>query len=358
MDSERIVAGTPCAGRRWHRVSGLVAGLILGLAWTGAGTERVHAGDPETEPGVRSPWSKGVDADERDRAGDLFVDGNRLLKDRDFAAAVSKYEQALKLWDHPRIHYNRGLALMRLERTIDAYHAFTAAMRHGPEALDPEKYEQAQSYHDLLGQQLATIEIVCDEPGAEVTLDGAVIFTGPGRHDGLIKIGEHRIIASKQDYVSAEQTKLLTAGEEVSVHLHLLPFDQVYETKTPPWYWRSWIMVGAGTAVAAAGGVLQWRASADYARYDSELEEICGDNNCPGITDPDVLALRDRAQVEEIGSYVAYGVGAAAMATGLVLAYVHRPKLVRRELDQAPASVSVGPLAAPNTAGLTALIRF
>jgi hypothetical protein len=87
-----------------------------------------------------------------------------------FPQAVKKYRAALEFWDHPGIHFNLSLALLNLDQPIAVYRSLEKAMKHGPSPLlDVEKYKRAQSYFDLVADQLGTVEIAINEPQAKVT---------------------------------------------------------------------------------------------------------------------------------------------------------------------------------------------
>jgi hypothetical protein len=127
--------------------------------------------DDVADPSGR-PWSRGVPLEKRQRAYDLFRDGNNVIKDGFFGKAADKYKEALALWDHPAFHYNLGIAQMNLDQLIDAYDRFLAARKYGARPITRGKYRQAKRYIDMLRKQLGEIEVLCNEPGAEVAVDG------------------------------------------------------------------------------------------------------------------------------------------------------------------------------------------
>ena len=72
-----------------------------------------------------------------------------------------------------------------------------------------------------------------------------------------------------------------------------------------------WVMVGVGGAAVITGGVLTYLANAQYSdwkkmRYD----------------DPNINSVKSQITAKEISSYVLYGVGAGAIAGGLVWYFV------------------------------------
>lgn len=318
-----------------------------------------RAGDELTRPGEATrPWAADVDTDDQERATELFYEGNKLLRDSLFAKAAARYREALKHWEHPRIHYNLALALMNLERPIEAYQTFERAMRHGPEALDPDKFQQAQNYHNLFGQQIARVEIHCDEPGAEVALDGEVLFRGPGTYRGLVQIGEHRLVASKPGFLTRTKALLLTSGQKLRIELDLLALDETTRTVRRWSQWKPWTVVAGGTLIAAAGGLAHWLAVEDYRRYDTEVTKRCDpDYGCSIEQKVELDPIRQRASYEQWSAIAAYSVGSAILATGAVLLYMNRARTVRIDIDD-DAPVSLQPMVAPDAAGVAAAFRF
>jgi hypothetical protein len=155
-----------------------VLALLLGAA------APAHAqGQPSPQPAAGQgaqgsteedfPWGQGVSDADRDRAIAIFLAANVLLEDTLFARAAAGYEEALAIWDHPAFRYNLALARIHLDQPIAAYESLELAVRHGPEPLSSQdRYDHALRYLELLRNQLAHVEVTCDEPGATVTLDG------------------------------------------------------------------------------------------------------------------------------------------------------------------------------------------
>jgi hypothetical protein len=117
-------------------------------------------------------------------------------------------------------------------------------------------------------------------------------------------------------------------------------------------------VAGAGAFVSAAGGVVHWRASADYRGFDDDFERLdcaAGDGCTEAMLAPHASQLR-RAVWEQRIAVTAYAIGGAAITTGLVLAYLNQPRLA--ESESGNAAVSIAPMVSPGTAGLTALLRF
>ena len=86
--------------------------------------------------------------------------------------------------------------------------------------------------------------------------------------------------------------------------------SQVTANKVGPW-----VLVGAGGAAAIVGGVLNGLAVSDYNEWKKVPE-----------SDPRNQSLKDSAQTKATTAYVLYGVGAGAIAGGLIWYFVTREK--------------------------------
>jgi hypothetical protein len=315
------------------------------------------------------PWSKGVPLERRQAARAIFLEGNELIKDTLFAKAADRYREAIAIWDDTAFHYNLAIAQINLDQPIEAYESLKKAMLYGEAPLGSSRYEQSHNYLKLLENQLAWIEVVGNDAGAEVSLDGKPLFVGPGRHEGLVRPGAHQLVASKPGYLTWSEPIVVSSGERRSIEVTLVTLDQVSESSRRWATWKPWAVVGGGAVVALAGGVVHWRAAANFGEYDDEFLQLgCvvePDPEAPGCTETDVPAhMQDRlrrATREQRIAVASYTVGGAALATGLVLVYLNRPRLTQkaeRAERNRPADISFSPVVTPRSMGLSATMRF
>ena len=259
----------------------------------------------------------------------------------------------------PGIHYNLALARIHLDQPIAAYENLAQAIRYGPEPLKGrDRYDHALRYLALLRNQLAEVEVICDQPGATVTLDGKLLFTGPGRHRGLVLPGGHQILASAPGRIPATEQIVLAPGQRARFALAPRLPDQVRTERRWP-MWKPWAVVGAGAIVMAAGSGANWRSSQGFDDVHREAERLCaGSSGCDAA--PITAALRDQRSQAERTQTIAraiYVVGGTVLAGGAVLVYLNRERPVRRRAADT-ARVSVVPTLGPDAAGLSAHIHF
>lgn len=344
----------------------LIAGLVLigGLARAQSTTASPSASPqaeldepvPETRP-EDPPWTVGVPADQQKRAKVLYQAGNRLLANALFAPAVSKYRAALQHWNHPGIRYKLTLALVSLDRPIEAYENVVEALRYGPDALEPDEYRRAVDYQRLLRRQIAEVEVTCGEPGAIVTMDGKPLFTGPGRVATLIMPGKHQIVASKARYITTSQAVTLAATARTRVELHLLAEDQA-TLRVRRWpSWTPWAVAGLGVGTGAAAVALHWQSDVNARRMNELVPVYCGSGGC-SVYPPVLRALYDRASWQRDAAYAGYATTAAVLAAGTLLAYLNRPQAIENRALHDLVRISLSPRGPEGSRGVSIHIPF
>jgi hypothetical protein len=342
------------------------------------------AAGPATKPGGPIPKTNekpGTQLDKRGGSGDYrivapadekaaevaFREGNDRLSDGLAVKAADAYRRALARWDHPAIHYNLALALINLDQPIEVYDHLTRALQYGPEPLEKDKYDHGKEYLKLVEGQLADVEVQCEKVGAKVSVDGKEVFVAPGKFASKVRVGKHTFFADKEGYNARVETPFVGAGETFRINL------KVYTTPELTRYSRKWdrawvpyTVLGAGVAFVAAGGILQALAQSDYDKFNQKVKECDKPNQgCVISEHKEITAVRDSADSKRTMGFVGYGIGAAAIATGTVLAFINRSRpyqITPEELEghqaSARGSVAVVPIVSPEVMGATVQGHF
>ena len=301
-------------------------------------------------------WAMGVSEADQRRANELLQEGNVLLKESFFAQAVDKYEESLKLWDHPGTHYNLALAMLTLDDPLTTHGHLTKAVKHGPDPLEQDKFDYALNYLALLDKQVATVVIDCEEPGAEVRLDGRFLFRAPGREEILVLRGEHSMTAKKPGFETKQITKRIDSDQKVKVSLKLYRPDELYVYSRP---YPLWIPITVTTlgAVMVGGAVgANFLAQSEYDKYDqSILEDGTCDAGCvPDGTPADEKAAGDKMKLISTIGFIA---GGAVMATGITL-WALDSRNSTRVTPEDKQKLEVSPLFGPGFGGVMATGQF
>lgn len=370
--------------REWSmgaRAALLLVGMLAMLASRGVAhaqpkqPEQPEQPEPESGPGepIREervagdvaepqgrPWAEGVPRDRRRRAHEHFRAGNVLFsKQASFREAADRYRQALELWEHPAFHYNLGVTQMQLGQQIDAYEHFLAAREHGPRPITEEKYQQAELWLAMLRAQLGELEVVCNEPGAEVVVDGKPIFTGPGHQRVLVLPGSHRVQASKARFVPDIQPVVVDPGDSARVVVAPRVPEHLVTVRRWP-RWMPWAVAGAGAVTLAGASVMDWHSTRLFDRFDRDFGDLCPrpspceDSELP----PALQAQLHGGRNWQWAARATYLVGGATVAASAALLYMNRERIARQKDSMQSDQVSLVPMLTQHGAGVSATWSF
>jgi tetratricopeptide (TPR) repeat protein len=297
------------------------AGLMLLAA------ARVQAQPPEPEAAARKAYAAGVAA---------FQSG-------DNAAAYDHLAIADRTFSSPNIKLMLGRTLARLGKRSEAYHVFNDALTA---AGDAPRYETtARALRDELRElekQLAIVRILVDDPGktAQLRIDdhtierelwaeplalepGSVhveLTDATGRRDAHqleLSAGSSLALAMRiPERVPSAEAAPLPAPQAATTAETAVPADAPSSHQLRP---VSYVVAGFGIAGLAAFGVLGAMSQDQF----SKLESACPN---PKQCDARYRDNATRGQTYQTAANISLGVGAAALATGIVLWLVSFPK--------------------------------
>lgn len=310
----------------------LVSSLVLGRA-------SLHAQPASAQVSVDGndkPWNRDVPLATREAAKDLFLEGNRLFNIPVYARAADKYIAALAIWKHPAFYFNLAITQLNLGQDIEARDSLEKSLQHGEEPLGPEQFKEARrQLHDLEGH-LGRIQISCQTQGAEVTLDGATLFTGPGSYKAWIKPTTHEVSATRSNYLPKSRRVTVRPGERKSLDMQLVALSDAEQTRWAAW--KPWAVVASAAVVGLASGGLHAISRQGFKTYDDGFQRLpCLMTGC---SESDIGAhlngqLR-RATLEQkiaVGGYITAG---ALITTGAILLYLNRPHLAEQDTADPP----------------------
>lgn len=317
-------------------------------------SDETAAEDDSGFEGVR-PWSLDVSPEERKAARALFLEGNRLFRVPLFARAVAQYKAAIAKWKHPAFYFNLALAQINLDENIAARDSLEHALVYGAEPLGADRFQEAQKQLRDLERTLGKIHIACQTRGAEVTLDGDTLFTGPGSYDNWIESGDHEVTAKKSGYLSEARKVTVPKGMKQEVDLRLITLDEASDKNRRWAVWKPWAVIAGGVVVATGGGVLHSRSSKNFEDYDADFLRLScasgeGATGCKEEDLPASLRKRlDRAELQQKLAIGAYAVGGTILVAGAVLLYMNRPRTV----EEAPRAgqITITPNLSPSSLG-------
>lgn len=277
----------------------------------------------------QQPWARGVTSQQMQQAQLHFQLALALHKQLLLEEAAVEYEQALTHWKHPKIFFYLSRVWMKLGRPVAAYETLREALRWGESGLSKQDHEMAlQMQNELLQNEIAEIEVICEEAAAEVTLDGKSLFMGPARRQVIVPAGKHQIVARKSNHLTETSSVAVFPGERRSISIKLRRVEEIASTQRRWQSWKPWAVVGTGAAVVVIGALTHTAAAANFARYDREFVERCPP---PGGCFDSELGSKDRlrrARMQQRFAVSSYMVGGLAMACGIVLVWLNEPNAI------------------------------
>jgi hypothetical protein len=287
--------------------------------------------------------------------------GERVLAEGVSLFDSGEYERSLQVLrralpelrgdrDLARVHLYLGLSQAFLGRTRPARAAFAAALSHDPAIrLDPERIKPSvvRLFEQVREGMQGQLVVETDAPGAVVRVDGAEagaapvrLRVAPGRHLVQVVSADGLRVFKRQVQVSAGRDTLVRAELGPSTPGEPRP-PKVEEPKRgelPPrarkrlW---TWVVGGAGLGLMAIGGGIWGWAQSSFNAADAEVNDPSKlslyEQGAPsGPYDTLVSTYRNKF----IAGQVVFGIGAAALATAVVLFFVEGH---RAEAAAAPA---------------------
>ncbi|MGE0871479.1 MAG: hypothetical protein AB7P03_23165 [Kofleriaceae bacterium] len=283
------------------------------------------------------PWAAGVSEDHQSRANTLLAEGNELFAQQAHGSALEKYKAAIELWDHPLIRFNMAVALIRLDRILDAAENLDRALRFGQAPFTPALYQHAMDYQKLISGRVGAIEVDCDQSGAHVLLDGKPWFACPDKRKVRVIAGEHVLVGEREGYLASSRRVIVFGGRTSSERLELLPIDAVVKLTYPSPRWMPWSVLGGGAAIVAGGLGAYLSGKSQLDQFKVDLATRCPNGCLADLSDvPDLARERDRALLKGKIATAMFVTGGALIAGGIVWVVLNRPKRVVPRMEVTP----------------------
>lgn len=282
----------------------------------------------------------------REQAGAFAASAEVLASEGKFDAAAALFQRAYELDPEPVLLYN--IARMH-DRKGDIPAAQAGYERYLAEETDPEGLNRGRArLAEVLDRLPGSIEVRVDPADAVVEVDGK-------RAAGPVSAtpGTHSFVVSREGYRPHAATLEVKPGQAVALEVNLVALpaaDPVVPAPAPvaaplvvakkvrpasritPW---QWVAIGGGAACVVVGGVMTKLAMDDRGRVESATRV---DGIVTGMSQVAADDLVKKARTKDAASWALYGVGGAAIVTGVVLAIVD----ATRGREPAVPAVGVG----------------
>jgi hypothetical protein len=277
------------------------------------------------------------------RAEEVFRLGREAMKAGDCPKAIPLFEESQRLDPGAGTLLNLGACHAELGRSATAYRIFGEALYSASLRGDTEQAEVARERREALLPKLASIRITVGggaSPSADlsVVLDGTALAPAVFMRDVLVDPGEHTLsVRAKGDGSAAAlavERKIVIAANTPGVTAIELPAmggenamssspAASATTTTTTTRWPPIRVIGAATAttsVIALGIATYFGVRAIDLRGESDRE--CPNERCSQLG----VSLNEDARANGNRSTAFFIVGAAALATGVLLYWIGTPK--------------------------------
>jgi hypothetical protein len=294
------------------------------------------------------------------QAQTLLGQGTKLYGQGDVAGALEKFSAAYAAYPSPKLMFNIAQANRDLGRPVEALEAFEKFLAGVADASSETVADVRKSVAELQ-RKLGRIQIDCETPGAEVSIDGRSVGLAPLPDPIWATPGHHQVTAKHASAALAIEDVDVSAGSVSTVTVRLAPVVVPVAAPAPKaapdfdlqatlpssgaregwWLGRKWTWVAAGSTVLLAAGAVT-AGVLMQSKFDS-LRSSCGAGNLarPGCTQSDIDSVSSRQTMAN----VFWGLTAAAAVTTGVLFYFEG------------RSASVAPVAGGAT-GFLATVRY
>lgn len=289
---------------------------------------------PKTQPSAVPPQapSSGPSPEELAAARDLWTRGLELERAKDWASARATFEQVGKVRMTPQVRYHIGLASEQLGRLVDALNAYQLALQEAQQLGDRARdvLENTPPRVEALRSRVGKLRLTITGTlrTSKIYLDGRTISAALLDHDIPVDPGRHSIEARRDGEVIDRVGLSISEGTIEAVVLKVDdPKPKKMDSKPPEpteakvgssrfERWPAVATAAGGVALLATGGVF-WALRGSTI---DTIRETCraGDVGC----DPTFEPTEELGRTYTTAGRVLFGVGAAAVATGVTLWFV------------------------------------
>jgi hypothetical protein len=249
--------------------------------------------------------------DPREASRAAFRRGVEELKHGDYANARASFLEAYRLYAHPSILLNLGVARSKTGEWVEAERDLSRFITEDTGA-SPEEVAAARATLADVRKHVATVRVRVGPSTATATLDGKPVALLPGAFvDVRVVEGAHVVVARADRHQPAERRVEVSPEQTADVDLTLVPSAApapVPESGPSARRTFGWALVGISTVAVGVGIWSGLRAQA-----------LADEYNTPGTSsfqDPD---KRGDGIAHRTGADVAFGIAIASALGGAYL---------------------------------------
>ncbi len=286
-------------------------------------------------------WAQSSDADKAS-ARELLLSGLQALEKKDFATAAEQFSRGEALYHAPTLLLGLARARRGLGQLVAAEDAYSrvATSSLPSDASDAFRQALVDARAELaeIRLRVPAVTILVKGPAtAKVTIDGAPVPSAALGVPRFVDPGKHTIRGAARGFTAVEATITLAEGKKEQLTLELKPKagespdDEpsagaqpqggpggklpAPPAKASPLKTLGFVGLGVGAAGLVVGGIAGGLALGKH----SDISKQCPGGSCPSNAGSALRGDVDSLHTLALASDVAFGVGGALAAAGLVL---------------------------------------
>lgn len=305
--------------------------------------------DPAAAP-VDTTVEAGANDARRREAATHFRMGVSLYEEGDFQAALAEFERANESAPSPVVLYNIAQTHLAMRDYVAATDALRRYLELGGDRITPERRAEVDSQLQTLAMRVGRINVVCNEDGASISIDGRPMGRTPLSEPLRVSSGRHQLVVRAAGREPNEQTVTVAGNTDITVEVEFAPLPPEVSpaaTEEPVHTLRTvgWVTIGVGVASAVAAGTTFGLSMGARSDYDAEAESI-------PVDEAAALDARDRWRRLSLASDVMTGLAIVGGGVGLTLVLLDGRGDDEERADQASVFV------APTPSGVVVSGRF
>lgn len=156
----------------------------------------------------------------------IWDNARQLYSIGDFEAARAEYQRVYDATENPRILYNIAIC----DKDLAHFRSAAAVLRRAldlKDKLSPADIADAQRALAAIEPFITKVEVVANEPGATLYVDGALLGTTPFTAPVAVDAGSHTVKLSKSGFTDAVREKVTFTTARVNrLELEISPIEK------------------------------------------------------------------------------------------------------------------------------------
>jgi hypothetical protein len=158
---------------------------------------------------------------------DDYTSATMLMKNGDFAGAMSKYGQAYDLAKDPRLLFNMAICARNLHQYARMQKLLEGYRREAASSMTAEDAGEVSQALAAIKNLVGTVKLSVTQPDATVTVDGETIGVTPLAEALVLDLGEHTVVVRKDGFATVEKVIPVSGGSDVLESIALVAQEHI-----------------------------------------------------------------------------------------------------------------------------------